>query len=236
MHAVREDAARLVRLAADGDTAAWERLVDQYERLISAITWEFRLADGDAADVAQTTWMRLIEHIHRIEHPEHIASWLATTARNECRHQLASRKRLVLSDGDLAFEERATSEVEIDDALLAAERAEHVQRAMASLPARWRRLMEMLMADPPVPYADISIELGLPIGSIGPTRGRCLARLRTLLQTSLTATCGRPYAGASGSPSAGPRDSLWRPGNGLSGWLLGSQRSRGEVQVLDAGA
>jgi RNA polymerase sigma factor (sigma-70 family) len=183
LNAVKEDAARLVRLAASGDTSAWERLIDQHARLISAITWEFRLADMDAADVAQTTWMRLIEHIHRIEHPEHIASWLATTARNECRHHLAARKRVVLSSGeDSPFEDLAANPAEVDDALLAAERTQVVRQAMSKLPRRWQRLMEMLMADPPVPYADISMELGLPIGSIGPTRGRCIARLRVLLQ------------------------------------------------------
>ena len=73
---------------------------------------------------------------------------------------------------------------EIDEALLAAERAAGVREAMTQLPRRWQRLMELLMADPPASYAEISDELGLPVGSIGPTRGRCLARLRVLLEAS----------------------------------------------------
>jgi RNA polymerase sigma factor (sigma-70 family) len=178
------DVARLVRRAATGDKQAWERLVDQYARLIWSITREFKLLESDAADVAQTTWMRLIEHIDRIEHPERVGSWLAATARNECLRSLAARKRLVLVHEDQSFDGPADSEPEVDQALLAAERAEIVREAVAHLPHRWQRLMEMLMADPPVSYAEISDELGLPVGSIGPTRGRCLARLRVLLNAS----------------------------------------------------
>jgi len=178
------DVARLVRQAATGDKRAWERLVDQYNRLIWSITREFKLVESDAADVVQTTWMRLIEHIDRLQHPERVASWLAATARNECLRCLAARKRLVLAHEDVAFDGPAEHEPEIDEALLAEERAEIVREAMAHLPHRWQRLMEMLMADPPVPYAMISDQLGLPIGSIGPTRSRCLARLRVLLEAS----------------------------------------------------
>jgi RNA polymerase sigma factor (sigma-70 family) len=178
------DVARLVRRASAGDKHAWERLVDQYNRLIWSITREFKLVESDAADVSQTTWMRLIEHIDRIQHPERVGSWLAATARNECLRSLAARKRLVLAHEDVTFDGPAEHEPEIDEALLAEERAEVVREAMAHLPRRWQRLMEMLMADPPVSYAEISDELGLPVGSIGPTRGRCLARLRVLLEAS----------------------------------------------------
>jgi RNA polymerase sigma factor (sigma-70 family) len=178
------DVARLVRRASTGDKSAWERLVDQYNRLIWSITREFKLVESDAADVVQTTWMRLIEHIDRLQHPERVGSWLAATARNECLRCLAARKRVVLAHEDVTLEGVAENEPEVDEALLAAERAAIVRAAMTQLPGRWQRLMEMLMADPPVPYATISDELGLPIGSIGPTRARCLARLRVLLEAS----------------------------------------------------
>jgi RNA polymerase sigma factor (sigma-70 family) len=181
-HVVELDAARLVRQAANGDKHAWERLVDQYARLIWSITREFKLVESDAADVVQTTWMRLIEHIDRIQHPERVGSWLAATARNECLRVLAARKKIVLAHEDVAFDAPVEQGPEIDEALLAEERAEVVRKAVAHLPRRWQRLMELLMADPPVSYAEISDELGLPIGSIGPTRGRCLARLRVLLE------------------------------------------------------
>ena len=85
-----------MRRAANGDPAAWQELVDKYGRLIWSITTGFKLVESDAADVFQTTWMRLIEHIDRIEHADRVGSWLAATARNECLRCLAARKRLVL--------------------------------------------------------------------------------------------------------------------------------------------
>ena len=85
-----------MRRAAEGDRQAWERLVDQYERLIWSITVEFKLVESDAADVAQTTWLRLLEHIDRIQYPDRVGSWLAATARQECLRSLAARKRVVL--------------------------------------------------------------------------------------------------------------------------------------------
>jgi len=175
------DVAELVRRATDGDRQAWERLVDQFARLIWSITAEFKLVESDAADVAQTTWLRLLEHIDRIQYPDRVGSWLAATARNECLRSLAARKRVVLSDDDIELGSAHVRGPEIDERLLAAERDQTVRDAMSRLPRRWQRLLEMLMADPPASYADISDELELPIGSIGPTRGRCLARLRVLL-------------------------------------------------------
>jgi DNA-directed RNA polymerase specialized sigma24 family protein len=88
----------------------------------------------------------------------------------------------VLADKEESFDGPAVHEPEVDEALLAAERAQVVREAITRLPHRWQRLMEMLMSDPPASYAEISDELGLPVGSIGPTRGRCLARLRVLLE------------------------------------------------------
>jgi RNA polymerase sigma factor (sigma-70 family) len=178
------DATSLVRRAAEGDRSAWEGLVDKYGRLIWSITVEFKLGESDAADVVQTTWLRLLQHIDRIQYPDRIGSWLAATARNECLRSLAARKRVVLGQDDEDFHVVAVYEREIDERLLADERDQVVREALSRLPRRWQRLLEMLMADPPVPYADISDELGLPVGSIGPTRGRCLARLRVLLQAS----------------------------------------------------
>jgi len=178
------DTAVLVRRAAGGDRRAWERLVDQFARLIWSITAEFKLAESDAADVAQTTWLRLLEHIDRIEYPDRVGSWLAATARNECLRSLAARKRIVLANNEEVLSSVAASGPEVDERILADERDQIVRDALSRLPRRWQRLLELLMADPPSSYADISNELGLPVGSIGPTRGRCLAQLRVLLQAS----------------------------------------------------
>jgi RNA polymerase sigma factor (sigma-70 family) len=177
------DVASLVRRAAAGDTSAWERLVDQYSRLIWAMTRDFKLSESDAADVVQATWLRLLEHIGRIEYPDSIASWLATTARHEClRHLAASKRVMLVDDHDAAFGGSAAHQPEVDERLLAEERARAVREAVAMLPTASQRLLELLMADPPVSYTEISDQLGLPIGSIGPTRGRCLERLRLMLQ------------------------------------------------------
>jgi RNA polymerase sigma factor (sigma-70 family) len=178
------DVAGLVRRAADGDLQAWERLVDQFARLIWSITGDFKLVESDAADVAQTTWLRLLEHIDRIEHPDRVGSWLAATARHECLRSLAAHKKVVLGHDEEDLNSVIAHEPEVDARLLADERALVVREALTRLPRRWQRLLDMLMADPPASYAEISDQLGLPVGSIGPTRGRCLARLRVLLQAS----------------------------------------------------
>jgi RNA polymerase sigma factor (sigma-70 family) len=179
------DVAQLVRRAVDGDRRAWERLVDQYSRLIWAMTRDFKLPESDAADVVQATWLRLLENIHRIEYPERVGSWLATTARHEClRHLAASKRVMLVEDEEAAFGGAAMQQPEIDERLLAEERAQAVRDAVSTLSSRSQRLLELLMADPPVSYTEISDQLGLPIGSIGPTRGRCLERLRLALQAS----------------------------------------------------
>jgi RNA polymerase sigma factor (sigma-70 family) len=178
------DVARLVRLATEGDRRAWERLVDQYARLVWAITRDFKLVESDAADVFQATWLRLLEHIHRLEYPARVGSWLAVTARHECLRSIAARKRIVLIHDDAALSGVAANEPGLDERLLADERAQALREAVTCLPLRWQRLIELLMADPPTSYAEISDQLGLPVGSIGPTRGRCLERLRALLQAS----------------------------------------------------
>jgi RNA polymerase sigma factor (sigma-70 family) len=184
----RSDAAEvteLVRRAAAGDHGSWERLVDKYARLIWAITRDFKLGESDAADVAQATWLRLLEHIDRIQYPERVGSWLAATARNECLRSLASRKRVVLAHDEMQLEGVAAHQPDVDEGLLAAERAVVVREALTQLPRRWQQLLELLMSDPPVPYAEISDRLDLPIGSIGPTRRRCLARLQVLVRPAL---------------------------------------------------
>jgi len=179
------DTTGLVRRAAGGDQRAWQRLVDQYARLIWSMTRDFKLMESDAADVAQVTWLRLLEHIDQLEQPARVGSWLAATARHECLRRLAARKRIVLVRDDTALNGVvAHQQPEIDERLLADERAGEVREALARLPWHWQRLLELLMADPPASYAEISDQLGLPVGSIGPTRGRCLARLRDLLEAS----------------------------------------------------
>src|ERR1700742_1446555 len=132
------DVVDLVHRAGAGESWAWERLVDQYSRLIWAITRDFKLVESDAADVAQVTWLRLLENIHKIENPDRVGSWLATTARNECLRCLANRKRVVLATEESVLDGFAEQGPDVDEALLAGERAQTVRKAMTQLPRRWQ--------------------------------------------------------------------------------------------------
>lgn len=176
-----EQAADLVERVRGGDQHAWDALVDAYVGLIWAITRNYRLSLSDAADVSQTTWLRLVEHIDRLQDPGRVGAWLATTARRECLRvlRLTGRQVLVTDDNDL--DRRDPEEVPVDFLLLQREQGEEVQRAMALLPERCQQLLRILLVDDAPSYEEVSAALGMPIGSIGPTRGRCLEKLRLLL-------------------------------------------------------
>ncbi|MGH8884572.1 MAG: RNA polymerase sigma factor [Egibacteraceae bacterium] len=168
----------LVRAAAQGDEEAWSQLVDRFNGLLWAVTWAHRLRHGDAADVVQVTWTRLVENLERIRDPEHVGAWLATTARRECLRVLdnAGRAWPMEEPPELAMRYSADSGPEV--AVLASERDVLLQRAMRELCPRCQRLLNLLIAPDQPSYAEVSAALDLPIGSIGPTRARCLDCLR----------------------------------------------------------
>lgn len=166
----------LVEHAAAGDEHAWQGLVDEFGGLVWAVTRAHRLGDADAGDVAQTTWLRLVEHLSLLKDPERVGAWLATTARRECLGVLRRSARLVAHGDDLP--EPAEDAPTHDTALLTQERDATLWRAFAHLSERDRALLRMLMADPVPSYEEIGAALGMPIGSIGPTRARALQRLR----------------------------------------------------------
>lgn len=172
--------ADLVHAAHRGDRRAWEQLVDRHVSLIWAIARQFRLDDSDAADVTQTTWLRLLENLDRLTDPERVGAWLATTARRECLRTIARRKRVVVTE-DVFLDRQDPGQPDVAAHLLVEEQRHEVRAALQTLPPRWRSLLELLSADPPIPYADIAAKLGIPVGSIGPTRARSLDRLRLLL-------------------------------------------------------
>lgn len=177
-----EDAAALVQRVRAGDERAWDALVDAYVGLVWSITRAHRLSAGDAADVSQTTWLRLVENLDRLDDPSRVGAWLATTARRECLRILRLSGRQVLVEDEADLERGGDHQaVPVDALLLQAEEAEAVRAAFVRLPERCQELLALLMADPPPSYADVSAALQLPIGSIGPTRGRCLEKLRLLM-------------------------------------------------------
>jgi RNA polymerase sigma factor (sigma-70 family) len=171
------DTTTLLEAAARGDQAAWDALVDRYASLLWSIARAHRLSDADAADVVQTTWLKLVENFGRIRDPERLPGWLATTTKHECLRQIRRAGRERPTD-DQAWESEPASGADVDAALLLDERDATLWRALGLLSDQCRRLLRVLMATPPPSYAEVAAALDMPIGSIGPTRQRCLGRLR----------------------------------------------------------
>jgi RNA polymerase sigma factor (sigma-70 family) len=168
----------LVAAARDGDRDAWGRIVERYAPLVWAICRRFNLERADCDDVGQTVWLRLFEHLTTIREPAALPGWLASTTRREClrvRHRAARR--------DQAERLAAATDEQVDLTELGrdVERARRhiaLRDGYAQLALRCRELLALLFADPPTPYLQISSQLDMKVGSIGPTRERCLAALR----------------------------------------------------------
>ncbi len=180
-----DETGQLVRGAAGGDENAWRGLVTRFSSLVWSVARAHRLASADAADVFQTTWLRLAEHIGRIEQPDRVGAWLATAARRECLQHLRSASKTMPTDDMDRLDVTPAGGNPTEETVLAAEkeredaaRATALWRALGPLPGRCRELLRVLMASPPPSYAEVASALGLPLGSIGPTRARCLQRLR----------------------------------------------------------
>jgi RNA polymerase sigma factor (sigma-70 family) len=176
-----QEIARLLARAADGDQRAWNALVQQLGGLVWAIARAHRLGDADAAEVAQLTWLRLVEHLADLNQPGYVGAWLATTARRECLRVLRHTQRNVLTDDDDVFD-RASADPRLDSGLLIAERDHALWRTFARLPLRDRVLLRLLTSSDAPSYEEIAVALDMPIGSVGPTRARALDRLRRELK------------------------------------------------------
>jgi RNA polymerase sigma factor (sigma-70 family) len=165
-----------VHAARTGDGDAWARLIDRFDRGLRRIARSYRLAPADVDDAVQAAWVQLFRHIGRIRDPDAVSGWLATTTRRESMRLCQAPVRERLTD-DRRLGDRATHDGP-ETAVLAAERRAIIGRALASLPDRSRRLMTMLADQPAWDYREISATLAMPVGSIGPTRARSMARLR----------------------------------------------------------
>jgi RNA polymerase sigma factor (sigma-70 family) len=173
-----DQVADCLRRAAGGDSAGWDALVEQFGALVWSVARAHRLSAADAADVSQTTWLRLVEHLDSITRPERLGAWLATTARRECLGVIRRRSRQIPVDDSARPAEESLDEAPPDGPLLEAEAHSIVVIAFGRLAERCQRLLRLLMVDPPPQYADVAAALDIPIGSIGPTRARCLERLK----------------------------------------------------------
>jgi RNA polymerase sigma factor (sigma-70 family) len=168
----------LVTRARIGDQQAWDALVERYAPLVWSICRRYRLSAADAEDAGQAVWLHLVDQLDHIREPAALPGWLATTSGRECARILRAAWKTqpagpvleaTLPDGQAAMAE---------DELLRAERHAVLREALTHLPPRCQQLIALLIEDPPVPYTEISARLGIPVGSIGPYRGRCLDKLR----------------------------------------------------------
>lgn len=189
MYAELSDEDLLAR-CREGREAAWSTLVRRYQRLVYTVPRRAGLSEAQAADVFQAAFAKLFEHLHRIDDASRVRAWLVTTARRESLRLLEEGRRIVEfapADGD---DEGADPIAQIADpaplpeALLdELQQQDRVRRALERLDARSRQLLEWLfLDDQPPSYTEIAARLGIAEGSIGPTRARCLAKLRTLLE------------------------------------------------------
>ena len=192
----------LVGRARDGDQAAWDQIVERFAPLVWSICRRFRLSDVDSHDVAQSVWLRLVEYLPALREPAALPGWLATTTRRECmrvqRGSWERERQLTEPELNLPADEETT---QVDRWLIAAERNLALREAFARLGERCQKLLALLMRDPPIAYSQISADLSIPVGSIGPSRARCLDKLRR--SPSVVALVG---AGVNGEGSGGRSD------------------------------
>jgi RNA polymerase sigma factor (sigma-70 family) len=169
----------LLRAATDGDEFAWRELVLRFEPAVAHTIRSLGLQHADARDAAQRTWLQLLENASRIREPAALGGWLRTTARRECLRIIRDRWRvepLDVTDGD-RFRD---PDVDVEQTVVDADTVRRLRGLMAALPPRSAMLMAELFGDEPPCYAELAHRTGIPVGSIGPTRGRALHLLRRL--------------------------------------------------------
>jgi RNA polymerase sigma factor (sigma-70 family) len=195
----------VVAAALQGDQGAWNEIVDRFTPLLIGVVMRYRLPSGEREDVAQTVWLRLIEHLKDLREPRALPMWIITTAKREAYRSITVQSRVQPKDPlDDAWSAHLVVEDDPDAALVRTERRAALLEGFAGLSLRQRSLLTLLSHDPPVPYAEISRQTGIPVGAIGPTRARALARLReTPSVAALAFTVGATCSGATSSGGDG---------------------------------
>lgn len=189
----------LVARASQADQQAWRELVDRFSRLVWSVARSHRLDHADAADVCQTTWLRLAEHLHTLRDPARLPGWLATTARRESLRVIAGRRRE--TPDPLPGEPDPDPSYGPEVLVLIEDRDTRLWQAFDTLSDRCQQLLKILSSTPELSYQEVSEVLQWPIGSIGPTRGRCLEILRRRLVAS-------DFIGSDFGGSGRPRGSM----------------------------
>jgi len=171
--------AELLSAVGEGNPAAWEEIIRRYGGLVRAKVYSFRQQDADALDAVQMTWLRLAENCHRIQFPERLGGWLITTASRECLRILRQTKRIPYAT-EAMIESVADPSIGPEQHIIDTDRAQELWNLVAELPPRWRSLLQALFTDAPPPYSEVAHTIGIPIGSMGPTRARALQQLRRI--------------------------------------------------------
>jgi RNA polymerase sigma factor (sigma-70 family) len=168
----------LIARADAGDPSAWNEIVERYAPLVWSICARYGLDREDIDDVGQSVWLLLVEKLGTLREPAALPGWLATTTRRECIRVIRAAQRHAHAELPPEGQMPSDSGPEIEQAIFAAERDAAVRAAFAELPRRCREMLSMMVSDPPRRYEDISAELGVAMGSIGPMRRRCLTLMR----------------------------------------------------------
>lgn len=168
----------LVTRAAAGEQEAWNGIVERYAPLVWSICVRHRLRETDVEDVGQTVWLRLVEQLGNLREPAALPGWIATTTHRECLRVLRAARKPDHAGATPDELDTVAAPEAIEQEVIAAERDAALRAAFAELPLRCRQLLSILISDSPPPYSEISTILQVPVGSIGPERGRCLERLR----------------------------------------------------------
>jgi RNA polymerase sigma factor (sigma-70 family) len=159
----------VVRARLD-DADAWAALVERYTGMLWSIGRSYDLDGPDVGDVIQTTWLRLVERLHTLRRPDSVGAWLAATAHRESRQTVRRRRR----ERPALIEWTAPEHVDYD-----------LKGLLAALPERCRKILRVFAQAPPLSYVEVAAALEIPVGSVGPTKTRCLARLRERLAEGL---------------------------------------------------
>jgi RNA polymerase sigma factor (sigma-70 family) len=180
------DPAELLRDAADGDRPAWDELVSRFGSRMWAVARSCGLDEADAADAVQGAWLRLLQHLHDIRDPARVGGWLMTTTRREALHLLKKESSgLPVADPEGAFSFGAVVDPDPATAVLEADGRRLLWKSVSALQEPCRTLLQLVATD--LGNQQMAMRLGLPLGSVGPTRARCLEKLRTLLSLQETA-------------------------------------------------
>ena len=168
----------LLARAAAGNQGAWNDLVDRFGQLVWSVARSFRLDEATAKDVSQTVWLKLIENLSGIDDPERLPGWLVTTCRREAMRVSKLRDRVIPTEFEYDVVDDSPS---LETLLIEDETSREVVTAFRTLSEGCQQLLRLLTVDPPLSYDDISEATGRPVGSLGPTRARCIERLKSAM-------------------------------------------------------